>query len=322
MTLGSVGRLFLIVAVFTLSLAWGIGRAMTDRISSIQFLHWIPTIVVLVITVLGASALSCSKWRRCRRLLWMIACVQAVVFIAQDYGIARARSIIADDERSLIRIAHINVNWPGENAQEIARGLSNSFGDMYGEQGPDVLFISEYGGVLAASIAPMYCAPDTTAVSIGRFAVVGRVPIVEVFPLCDDRKSTAVFVRFAPWNGNPSWAAILVDVPSDPAISRVKVLGELRAHLDALSAPSPDLIVGDFNTARGGESIRAFAPKMHDAFSQAGVGFGATFPRAFPLWHIDQMLLATRVTVLRYEIVDTGIGKHRMQTAVIRIASE
>lgn len=311
-----------ILVGFILSSLWAIGRVMTDRISSIQSLYWIPTIIALAVTLICATVLTRSDWRRCRRALWLIACVQAIVFFAQDYAIARATPMGGAADDSMIRIAHINANWPGENSAAFARGLADAFRGIYGEKGPDVLFISEFGGMLGAQIADIYCASDTKGVSIGRFAVVSRLPIVEVIPLYDDAKSTAAFVRFAQWNGNPSWGALLVDVPSNPLIPRWKMLNELRLHLDALATPSPDIILGDFNTARGGASIQEFAPKMHDAFSQAGIGFGATYPRAAPLWHIDQMLLAPRVTAVRYEIIDTEIGKHRLQTATVRIADE
>jgi hypothetical protein len=145
------------------------------------------------------------------------------------------------------------------------------------------------------------------------------VPILEASPLYDDAKSTAAFVRFAPWKGNASWGALLVDLPSNPSISRFKMLADLRSRLDALETPAPDIILGDFNTARGGAAIATFAPKMRNAFDIAGVGFGATYPRIFPLLHIDQLLLGPHVTVLHYEIIDTGSGAHRMQIATILV---
>ena len=307
---------------FTVSIAWAIGRVMTDRIAVIQSLHWIPTIIAFAITVVCASMLISSSWRRCRRILWTIACFQAVCFLVQDYGIARTTPLSIAENDSVIRIAHINVSWPSDHAQATARRLSDSFRRLYGENGPDVFFISEYAGMLRTDVIDMYCPNDAKAISIGRFAVVSRVPIIEVIPLYDDSKSTAAFVRFAAWKGNASWAALLIDLPSNPALPRFKMLGDLRLRLDALTTPVSDVIVGDFNTVRGGAAIQTFAPKMRDAFAEAGIGYGATYPRAFPLLHIDQMLLGPRVTVRQYEIIDTASGVHRMQVATIQIKGE
>jgi endonuclease/exonuclease/phosphatase family metal-dependent hydrolase len=100
------------------------------------------------------------------------------------------------------------------------------------------------------------------------------------------------------------------------------MLADLRSRLDALATSIPDIIVGDFNTVRGGAAIATFAPKMRNAFDIAGVGFGATYPRIFPLLHIDQILLGPRVIVLHYEIIDTGSGAHRMQIASILVSEK
>ena len=292
---------------------------MTDRVAAIQSLHWIPTLVALAITLICAFLLCWSNWRRARRILWMIACLQAVIFLVQDYAIARTKTMSIAQSDSAIRIAHMNVNWPGENAKAIARGISDSFRRLYGKNGPDIFFLSEFGGMLGAEAIDLYCPNDANAVSIGRFAVMSRLPILEVIPLYDDTKSTAAFVRFAPWKGNASWSALLIDLPSNPAISRFKMLGDLRLRLDALATPVPDIILGDFNTVRGGAAIQKFAPKMQDAFAEAGIGYGATYPRIFPLLHIDQLLLGPRVRVRHYEIIDTGSGVHRMQIATILV---
>ncbi|MDA1261746.1 MAG: hypothetical protein O3B75_02490 [Planctomycetota bacterium] len=316
---------FLILCVLigiSVSIAWMIGRVLTDRFAVIQSLHWIPTIIALAITLLCATILIWSSWKRCRRLLWMIAFFQAVVFLLQDYAITRTTPLSIAESDSAIRIVHVNVNWPGDNAKAIARKLSSSLLNLYGQTGPDVLFLSEYGQMLGTEVVDMYCPKDATAVSIGRFAVVSRLQIIEVIPLYDDTKSTAAFVRFASWKGNASWGALLIDVPSNPAIYRFKMLSDLRLRLDALKAPVADIVVGDFNTVRGGEAIETFAPKMRDAFAESGIGYGATYPRVLPLWHIDQMLLGPRVTAKSYEVIDTGVGKHCMQIATIQVKTQ
>ena len=302
-----------------MSIAWAIGRVLTDRVAAIQSLHWIPTLVALAITLICAFLLCWSNWRHARRILWMIACLQAVIFLVQDYAIARTTPTSIAQSDSAIHIAHINVSWPSDHAQSTARNLSDSFRNVYGENGPDVFFISEYAGMLRTDVINMYCPNDAKAISIGRFAVVSRVRILEAILLYDDAKSTAAFVRFAPFKGNASWGALLVDLPSNPSISRFKMLSDLRSRLDALETPVPDIILGDFNTARGGAAIETFAPNMRNAFDVAGVGFGATYPRIFPLLHIDQLLLGPRVRVRHYEIIDTGSGVHRMQIATILV---
>ena len=57
----------------------------------------------------------------------MIACLQAVIFLVQDYAIARTTPTSISQSDSAIHIAHINVSWPSDHAQSTARNLSDSF---------------------------------------------------------------------------------------------------------------------------------------------------------------------------------------------------
>lgn len=84
----------------------------------------------------------------------------------------------------------------------------------------------------------------------------------------------------------------VVDLPSDPGLSRVSVMASARRAVDAwrqpaqettkggwwrpvgdpVSVPEPDIVIGDFNTPRGSASLDTLAPGMRDAFEEAGWG--------------------------------------------------
>ncbi len=253
-----------------------------------------------------------------RQTLWALALVQVVVLASQDIAWRRPTAPDALRNQPLLRIAHFNANWPGKQSPRLADAIARGMAIAFRGEPLDVLFLSECGALLAGASIGTYAPADSVAMSIGRFGVISAVPIVEALPIFDDGKSTAALVMFAAWRGNPSFSALLVDLPSDPSLSRSEVLTRLRARLDAMQLPSPQLIVGDFNAARGGHSLRAFAPGMHHAFDEGGVGFGATYPRAWPLFHIDHMLLAPRVHARQYGCIDLGLGQHRMQAAIIQ----
>lgn len=244
--------------------------------------------------------------------------MQGVVFIAQDFAFGRASAESAYANQPIIRIAHFNANCPGTQSVPIAAAIARAEAGAFRGMPADVLFLSECGALLGSEAIGRYAPQGATAIRVGRFGVISRVPILEANPIFDDGMSTAALIRFAAWQGNPPWSALLVDLPSDPSTPRIDVLTKTRARLDEMSIESPQMIVGDFNSARGGFALRAFARHMHHAFDEGGVGFGGTYPRTLPLWHIDHMLLASEVCARRYEIVDLGIGKHRMQTAIIQ----
>lgn len=248
----------------------------------------------------------------------MVALVQLAMTLTQDYGFVRRGIVDPSGESPTIRIAHFNANWPGRDAALFAPKLRAYFQRNYRAGGPDVFILSECGAMLGDQFAGVFAPSDAIAITVGRFGVVSRVPIVEARVLFDDLKSTAAVLRFAAWEGNQSFGVLLVDFPSDPVIARWESFSRLRNQLAAMQIDSPDVIVGDFNAVRGGASLTEFAPTMNHAFEQAGVGLGATFPRGFPLWHIDHILVGPLLTTTHYETVDLGLGKHRMQIATLR----
>jgi hypothetical protein len=128
-----------------------------------------------------------------------------------------------------------------------------------------------------------------------------------------------------------------LDLPSDPGLIRMDLMQQAMGTLESFSGPAfirtgngmdqredaagfpkPDVIVGDFNTPRGSESLNVVAGDMHHAFNDAGRGYAATWPRKFPIIAIDQAFLGPHLTATGYHIVDLGASQHC--TEVIDIA--
>lgn len=77
--------------------------------------------------------------------------------------------------------------------------------------------------------------------------------------------------------------------------------------------PEPDIVLGDFNTPRGSASLQRLAPGMSNAYDQGGAGYTASFPRGWPLLHLDQVLVAPWLRAQDYRVLDPGIARHKMQ---------
>ena len=127
-----------------------------------------------------------------------------------------------------------------------------------------------------------------------------------------------------------------MDVPSDNAICRVAMTllaaGAIHAWTGPMSVrtggnitqemadagfPEPDVIVGDFNIPRGSWSLRLLTGSMHNAWSDAGTGGGVgplgSWPRRWPIYHLDQAFLGRDLRSTSYRLVDPGQGRHRVQ---------
>lgn len=129
----------------------------------------------------------------------------------------------------------------------------------------------------------------------------------------------------------------LLDLPSDETLSRVQTAEHAAEVLRRWSGtaivpdgggnpvstqamegfPAPDMVIGDLNNPRGSASLGRLAPGFHNAFDDGGAGYAATFPRTFPLVHIDQILLTDHMRASDYRIIDPGVSRHRMQWARI-----
>jgi len=111
-----------------------------------------------------------------------------------------------------------------------------------------------------------------------------------------------------------------IDMPSDPQLPRAELARRVRGLIAETNPPPPDIVIGDFNITRGSASLEmlfAGSAALRHAFDDAGHGYGATYPRRGPLWHIDHMLLGPALRAVRYDIADKGAGRHRAQVAWI-----
>lgn len=130
----------------------------------------------------------------------------------------------------------------------------------------------------------------------------------------------------------------VIDLPSDLSIPRKRITPEAAAAIGAWQGrpfvlrpdhrygagevrsggfPRPDVIVGDFNIPAGSASLDSIRDGLLDAYTQAGAGYCATFPRGYPLWRLDQFFVGRGVHAVGYQTRDMGSGTHLLQVADI-----
>lgn len=306
---------------FAASAAWATGRVMTDSIAVIQSVHWIPTVVALGFTVSACIGAGLLRRRRTLVALIVIAVVQAGFVLAQDWHPWRRATDSVGGGPGRLRVAHLNANWPGASSRRFAEALATVTRLAFGPDGADIVMISERGDILASANEAEMIPPNVQAIVVGRFAVISRVKVTRAKPLFDDGSVAAVLVEFEVDPRQGPMRVLLIDTPSSPGRSRIAVMDSLRGWIDRTLEGAPDLVIGDFNTPGGAASMRSIMSGLTEAFDLAGTGWGGTFPRTFPLWHIDQLWCGPRVTPCAYETIDPGIGQHRAQAAVLELSS-
>lgn len=335
--------------------AWALGRIVSDRALVTQYPAWIPTPVALVaagaplLFSAGLAAMAGGARRRAR-------VARAARWCAAVLLLAAAADLLATDIgwsgpagpgvlRAVVwnTAAHAAPDWP----------------ERVASQRPDIAVVvnpPSYAGLerIAEPIGP-----GAQTVTNGRFSMVSRFAVVRwclVNLQLDTQRTPEPLLgrRLAPDPGYILYAELetterlgrtthlwIVDLPSDIRLPRRKVAEQLRSaaaswtgpmHLPTddgrwrsaaapeQGLPAPDLVVGDFNIPRDAWSLGVTTAGWTHAFDQAGRGWGGTFPRDLPIWHIDHAFVGPRLRATRYEIVDPGSSRHRMQVVEVQPA--
>lgn len=289
-------------------LAWLTGRVVSDRYYWSQWLLWVPTLAVIPVAVAGLALT--VVWPRKRTLLagWL-ACVIGllVYFCFIEYRMFAK----PPTESQGLRIVHWNATQDGGSDDQYIDALIAGDGD-----------ITITTDAWAIPFRPrVYVWNEGTPPSMRPFAVLTKLPILRLRYLVNEDEIIVVLLEVDATEriGRPL-VMYLVDMPSDLTLARAELARQARRMIDNAAAPPPDLVIGDFNITRGSAAMRIMFPGLTHAYDQAGHGYSATFHRGeggWLLYHIDHALLSDTVRATDYEIIETGVGRHRMQAVTI-----
>ena len=80
------------------------------------------------------------------------------------------------------------------------------------------------------------------------------------------------------------------------------------------------MIGGDCNAPAGDGALCAWSPRLHDAFSGAGRGWGATVLNALPVLRFDQLWCSEQLQPIAVWSVKTQHSDHRLVVGDFGIA--
>jgi hypothetical protein len=302
----AIGCTALAVAVLA---AWALGRVISDRWGWSQWLLWLPTPVALLAVVpglLGACRQAARPGLRRRRLaVWAVAGAAVLLyFTVLEHRFLRGAAGDGDG----LRLLHSST-YPGW------REAREAYADRLVEIGADLIVLSNRADARDAQRIRERRGEALEVVTIWPFMVISPFPILEARPLV---ASAQIYVAMFQLDTSAALGRSItlyaVDLPSDLRLARRDIARAARRLLDGTGAPAPDVVVGDFNMTRGSASLRTLFPGLSHAYDQAGHGYGATFDRRFPLYHIDHVLLAETVRAADYALVDLETGRHLGQS--------
>ncbi len=304
----------LVALAMLVLIAWLTGRIVSDRYGWSQWLLWIPTpgaILAALLGLLGALRPADKPHRRRHRLLvWGITALALVAyFTLQEHRIFRRPPSLTTG----VRIAYWNPNSAANRDSAEARNT------IFIDLDADLTILANAGGPKQYDSLADTLGPEGRAFRARPFLFFTRLPLLEYQTLISNGGIEVVHLRLdATATLGRAISIYAVDLPSDLRSPRLKTARRLRKLLNSVAAGPPDIVIGDFNMTRGGAALRAAFPDLEHAYDQAGHGYGATYPRAFRLYHIDHVLLAESLQAVNYQLVNPEIGRHVIQVAQLR----
>ena len=303
---------------FSLFFVWCIGRIIGDRNSLVQWISWIPTLGVVAFGLVWLACRAGDRRRHRVRRWGGLACA-ALVCGAAVRGEFRPWTDHVAPSLQDIRIVQWNTDHPSGNDPRSMTALAT----ISAEHDVDLFLISNRGSITTQNCVRQWAGPQFFSAGAGPFACVTTFPIEEARVIAASGKGNdmvwvAKFVVRPPsWNGRALRMA-MVDLPSKPTLSRMQVAQELLIDIRRGDLGEVDIVVGDFNALPGSLIFSRVFPTFHDSWAQAGSGLRTSWPRLFPLWSIDHVLLTPDMRAISSVTANPGVSKHRMNIVSLR----
>jgi hypothetical protein len=178
----------------------------------------------------------------------------------------------------------------------------------------DITILTHGYGVRGTDRIQDWLGPDLHPYKYGHFTVLTRLPVRQLRSIAAAQNIHLVQIEIDTTEslGRPL-RLIAVDLPSNPLRSRMRMAEVSKEWLEKRHAHGPDLALGDFNMRLGSAAMKTMFPELQDAWHSSGVGWGPTFPRTFPIYHIDHVMIADWLHAISSRTINPGIGRHRLQ---------
>ncbi|MEQ9096936.1 MAG: hypothetical protein RIE32_11815 [Phycisphaerales bacterium] len=342
-------------------LGFMLGRAFTDGHLWSQWLFWAPHEAWLLALVSLAVAILVVEPPEARRRGAWLGPALTIVLAVSYVSLAHWRlhnALLREPGETVLRVYHWNATEATDSSLQAFLRDADPFGLSH--DGPAVVVLANPPLRLDwPEIVRMLADEEIARASItshvrrgGRFVIISGPPMTRAgwTSLGLEAKTTDPDLidngtaMFATIDLGPDpvtvWA---IDWPSDPQRSRLVYAAQTLERIDASSHlvfrpttagpleqhkeigfPPPDVVVGDFNTARGSASVAELLPGMASAHAQAGIGPDYGWPRfirdgrrdrrVIPFLGLDQAYVAPdRWRATAYRMLDLGQGTHRAQ---------
>lgn len=279
-------------------LAWLLGLVGTDRTILSQLCSWLPGFLMIPVAFVGMWAARNRSMKRtwaCVALLgpawWLLIDQPLRPFGNEAAGLSLIQWTMSHDKTDRERHAQVIV-----------------------ELDADITILTHGYGVRGTPSLLEWLGSDIQPYKYGHFTILTKLPVRQIRSVAtsNDISLKMIEIDTTLHLGRPL-RILAVDFPSGLLRSRMELAENAHGWLLERGGGDVDVALGDFNMARNSAAIELLLPGMKHAWTLAGVGWGPTFPRSLPIYHIDHVLVADWINVTRARTIDPGIGRHRLQ---------
>ncbi len=275
---------------------------MIDRYPWYALVSYDPSLLLFSAGVLSYLI---SRWNhfRLKSILSVLLMSLSLFQLGRDNSRLLRFSEKLNQRQDTVRILHWNVWQNRMGVEKIAAEIM--------KQQPQVICLNEARSGIESGIPkyPEYLGGNWYELSDQNLIILSRSPVKKLKVLrCGGVRSLHVSIQ-----GELPFTLLLVDVRSDIRYFRREAMEHLWSHLEDWN-PTPDLILGDFNTPVDSFSVQSTLGLMYtDAYRIAGNGVAYTWPSWVPSMRIDLILARTPESVLEHHIGFTTLSDHRWQ---------
>ncbi len=341
----------LLAGAWCVLVAWLLGMLANDRFAWSQFLWWMPTPLVALAAAFATAAAWAlnragrntegtgplrSRMHHALNATWTAVGILTLTFLIFEARLYRAVLPGPPPPDKPLRLVAWNINTARiEDVPARIASLS-----------PDVFLMANRPYFGSFSDLRATVGEKTSVAAGGRLALISRYPVLASTHVTldilgaqprtfrwqgggmvsiDKGEALLVLLDTREWNGS-TLCVWLLDLPSDPPISRDRMMRQAREAIENFKGPAylprenaadqpivaddalrakllaPDVLAGDLNTPRHSRSISHIAPGMRFAPDDAGDGWRMTFPAALASLAIDNTLLSDRVGCWYYGV--------------------
>ncbi len=286
----------LLIAGSICVLAWMIGFLFGDRWWFTQWFLWLTGLILVPggLLIFSGWKLLGRRWSAVALLLPLLGTIE---YVSPRWNGGQVT------QQSEIRI----LQW---TAGPIG-GVTDKYGQFMVGQDPDILIV-EGARRAASSDAFRAWSDEHTVLFRGPFLIASRLPVIQsrTVAWADDILVVSLITQLP--SGKPL-DILIIDLPSDPAISRSVVVRNLRTLLKRVDQ-EPNMILGDFNLTQTSSVLRQIRSGFTPSWSRTGKGWGGTYPRSWPFYRLDHVLdRGPDSGVSAIKVIDPGFGRHRAQ---------